>query len=53
MLYTNQITKVKKYLFLVHYGLILDFGGRTLFFGVRNIYFGVSTVPECLEAHFL
>jgi hypothetical protein len=44
MLYTNQITKVKKYLYFVDYGLILDFGGRTLFFGVIYILVLVSEI---------
>jgi hypothetical protein len=40
MLYTNQKTKVKKY--LVHLGLILDFGGRTWCIIWCDIYFGVA-----------
>jgi hypothetical protein len=44
MLSTNQITKVKKNLYFVHYGLILDFGGRTLFFGVIYILVLVSEI---------
>jgi hypothetical protein len=44
MLYTNQITKVEKNFYFVHYGLILDFGGRTLFFGVIYILVLVSEI---------